>query len=65
MFAFFAAPVYNYNKKRGGTGMRKLANSIGTVDKLERALLSCLNEKAYCDVTISAISPGTSIKFNL
>ena len=41
--------------------MRKLANSIGTVDKLERALLSCLNEKEYCNVTISAISRRAGI----
>lgn len=35
--------------------MRRLSNSIGTVDKLKQALFSCLNEQEYCDITIAGL----------
>ena len=41
--------------------MRKLAYSIGTVEKLKQALLVCLNEKAYADVTIAELSRRAGI----
>lgn len=36
--------------------MRRLANSISSVEKLKNALLCCLNEKEYGDITISELS---------
>ncbi len=44
-----------------GKTMRRLENSIGTVEKLKLALLSCLNEKEYCDVTVSELSRRAGI----
>ena len=41
--------------------MRRLENSIGTVEKLKLALLSCLNEKEYSDITISELSRRAGI----
>ena len=41
--------------------MRRLANSVGTAEKLERALLSCLNEKEYGEVTISGLARRAGI----
>ena len=36
--------------------IRRLAESTYTVEKLKQALLSCLNEKEYADITITEIS---------
>ena len=36
--------------------MRRLSNSVGMSDKLERALLACLNEKEYGNITIAELS---------
>lgn len=41
--------------------MRRLANSVGTVEKLEQALFACLNEKEYCDISIAEISKRAGI----
>ena len=35
---------------------RKLSDSIGTMEKLKQALLSCLNEKDYADITVAELS---------
>ncbi len=41
--------------------MRRLADSVGMVEKLRQALLSCLNEREYCDVTITELSKRAGI----
>lgn len=41
--------------------MRKLLNSIGSVEKLKQALLICLNEKEYGDITIAELAKRTRI----
>ncbi len=41
--------------------MRRLADSVGMVEKLRQALLSCLNEREYCDVTITELSRRAGI----
>lgn len=41
--------------------MRRLADSACTVEKLRQALLSCLNEQEYCDVTIAELSKRADI----
>ncbi|MBQ4447061.1 MAG: TetR/AcrR family transcriptional regulator [Clostridia bacterium] len=41
--------------------MRRLADSAGTVEKLRQALLCCLNEREYRDVTISELSGRAGI----
>ena len=41
--------------------MRRLADSVGTVDKLGQALLSCLNEKEYAGITITELSERAGI----
>lgn len=41
--------------------MRRLADSASTVEKLSQALLFCLNEKEYRDVTISELSKRAGI----
>ena len=40
---------------------RRLADSESTVEKLRQALLSCLNEQEYCDVTITELSKRAGI----
>ncbi len=41
--------------------MRRLADSAGTAEKLRQALLSCLNEMEYCEVTITELSKRAGI----
>ena len=41
--------------------MRRLADSASTVEKLRQALLSCLNEREYRDVTIAELSRRAGI----
>lgn len=41
--------------------MRRLADSASTVEKLRQALLSCLNEQEYRDVTIAELSKRVGI----
>lgn len=41
--------------------MRKLARSIGTVEKLKQALLACLNEQEYDDITIARLAACAGI----
>ena len=41
--------------------MRKLADSIRTIERLKQVLLSCLNEKEYADITITELSEQAGI----
>ena len=41
--------------------MRRLKDSVGTVEKLRQALFSCLNEQEYRDVTIAELSKRAGI----
>lgn len=41
--------------------MRRLVDSVGMVEKLRQALLACLNEREYCDVTITELSKRAGI----
>ena len=41
--------------------MRKLAKSIGTVEKLKQALLTCLNEKEYDSISIAELAGHAGI----
>lgn len=41
--------------------MRKLTDSVRTVEKLKQALFSCLNEKSYADITITEIAKRAGI----
>lgn len=47
--------------KLEGKTVRRLANSISTIEKLNRAFLSALREKEYCDVTITELSERAEI----